>query len=387
MKDLAFLPDTELSIVFRSQLKPSTKSFYWAIVIFIVISFISLFYIKMDVTTKTTGIIRPISERTEAKSLLSGVIKNINYTEGSIVQKGSVIAVIQDNETTPKKILNEYEIADKQKIIADLEYLTSLDNTKNAEISKLQSPVYRQQISKYMYQNAEHETRMKKVKRELHVNKMLIQDSVISQKDMFDKEMESEQIEAAFNTFKNEQLSIWQQELAKYRMEISQSLAQQRQILIQSNLYEIRSPISGVIQGINNKYAGGFIQAGESICTISPETTLVAECYVSPQQVGLIKENQEVKYQIDAFDYNYFGILTGKVESVDNDFTILDNKPVFKIHCSFDSKQLYLKNGFNGVLKKGLTFQARLVITNRTLWQLLWDKLDNWFNPTSSKTL
>ena len=181
-------------------------------------------------------------------------------------------------------------------------------------------------------------------------------------------------------------MNIWQQELAKYRLEISQFLTQQKQIQVASNLYEIKSPVSGTIQNINTKYAGGFMQAGESLCTISPETALIAECYVSTQEVGLIRTHQEVKYQVDAFDYHYFGILTGKVESVDNDFTVVDNKPVFKIHCSFDSTQLHLKNGFKGHLKKGLTLQARLVVTERTLWQLLWDKLDDWFNPSAQKT-
>ena len=81
------------------------------------------------------------------------------------------------------------------------------------------------------------------------------------------------------------------------------------------------------------------------------------------------------------FDYNYFGILTGKILSIDNDYTIIDNQPSFKVRCMLDSQQLYLKNGFKGNLKKGMTLQARFVVARRSLWELLFDKVDDWINP------
>ena len=105
--------------------------------------------------------------------------------------------------------------------------------------------------------------------------------------------------------------------------------------------------------------------------------------HVPTQQVGLLKANEEVKFQIDAFDYNYFGIVTGKIVSIDNDYTIIDNKPVFKVRCLLDSSQVHLKNGFTGHLKKGLTLQARFMVTRRSAWQLLFDRVNNWLNPAS----
>ncbi len=56
---------------------------------------------------------------------------------------------------------------------------------------------------------------------------------------------------------------------------------------------------------------------------------------------------------VNAFDYNYLGILTGKIVSIDKNFTMVENQPVFKVRCSFDAKQLHLKNGFRGHIKKG----------------------------------
>jgi hypothetical protein len=108
---------------------------------------------------------------------------------------------------------------------------------------------------------------------------------------------------------------------------------------------------------------------------------LMGECYVLSKDVGLLKTGQAARLQIDAFNYNYFGVLTGKIYSIDNDFILLNKTPVFKVRCELDDRMLKLSNGYSGEVKKGLGFQARFIICKRSLWQLLYDGLDDWLNP------
>ena len=383
MPTLQTFDDIEDSAMNLSKIKPPLVLFYTIIILFACSAIVSLFYIKTDISVRTTGVTRPYMERTEVKSLMSGIIQNINYTEGGAIKAGDILALIQDNTSMPKKILNDYELNQRQSYIQDLELLTNSLSINYDVFNQLKSPLYRQQISRFIHQMNEQEAKLKKVGRELEINDTLLRGGVISPKDFFDKQIENTQVQAAYNAFKNEQLSLWQQDLSRYKLELSQLTAQEKQLIQEGKLHEIHAPISGIIQGINNKYAGGVVQTGETFCIISPETDLIAECYMPTRDVGLIKLGQTVKYQIDAFDYKYFGILSGKILSIDNDFTVVDNKPIFKVRCTFDSTQLYLKNGYTVKLKKGLTFQARFNITERTLWQLLWDKIDDWLNPTA----
>jgi multidrug resistance efflux pump len=44
-----------------------------------------------------------------------------------------------------------------------------------------------------------------------------------------------------------------------------------RQVNTDAAYYEVKAPVSGIIQGINTRYAGGLLQAGETLCNISPE--------------------------------------------------------------------------------------------------------------------
>jgi len=146
----------------------------------------------------------------------------------------------------------------------------------------------------------------------------------------------------------------------------------------------VKAPISGIVQGLSSKYPGVWLQPNELLCNISPNDQLIGECYVASKDIGFLKIGQPVQYQIEAFDYNYFGFVKGQILAIDNDYTLISNAPVFKVKCGFEKKTLSLKNGYLGQLKKGLKFQARFNVANRSLWQLLFDKLDDWLNPIKS---
>lgn len=362
-------------------LKPKQSNSIYLLSLFLVLLSVSILpIIKTNISVKSTGLTRPHHERTELKPVLSGIIATLLVKEGDTILQGQLIATIKDNNTEPRFILNEFELTQRLGFISDLEKLTS---NINYESLVLQTPLYRQQLSKFLFQLNDQLAAIKKVNREREINNQLIKDKVIAPKEHFDKEIEAERLQASFNAFKNEQIANWQNDLQRYKLEVSQFTAQRNQIETDKKNHFIYAPVSGIIQNINTRYAGGFISAGETLCIISPQSNLIGECYVSTRDVGLLKLHQPVRFQIDAFDYNYFGILTGKVIAIDNDFTMAENKLVFKVRCSFDSTQLLLKNGYKGELKKGLTFQARFVVAERTLWQLLFDKVDDWLNPTA----
>ncbi|WP_449436777.1 hypothetical protein [Pedobacter steynii] len=61
-----------------------------------------------------------------------------------------------------------------------------------------------------------------------------------------------------------------------------------------------------------------------------------------------------MRFQIDAFNYNQWGLAEGKVLDISDDIIIINNnQPVFKVKCSLDQNYLILKNGYKGYLKKG----------------------------------
>ncbi|MFT4203861.1 MAG: HlyD family efflux transporter periplasmic adaptor subunit [Chitinophagaceae bacterium] len=387
MLPLQLLSDTSISYIPR--FKRRNYFIYWTILLLVMAVIAALPLVHTTVSVKTTGITRPVSERTEIKPAVSGIIDGVYYTEGQSVPSGATIVRIKDYTTKGKTTLNNYEMGQRAAFIHDLQLLTSRP-LEESLLASLQSPLYREQLSHYLNQHTDQDAALRKANQELAMNTQLMDGKVISKKEFFDVQIAQQRAEAGYKAFEREQLTTWQQQLAQYRLELSQYRQSQEQVVADARFYEVRAPVAGIVQGINNRYAGGVVQAGETLCTVSPESGLIAECYVSPADIGLVRVGQPVRFQVDAFDYNYFGIVTGRVAKIDDDYTATSGEgggstPVFKVRCRFDTTQLHLKNGFNGRLKKGMTFQSRFVIGERTLWQLLWDKVDDWLNPAAPK--
>lgn len=77
--------------------------------------------------------------------------------------------------------------------------------------------------------------------------------------------------------------------------------------------YIITAPISGRLIDFSGIQKGNYIITGQEIGSISPDKSLVVETYVSPKDIGFIHQNQQVKLQMDTYNYNQWGLLTGKV--------------------------------------------------------------------------
>ena len=91
----------------------------------------------------------------------------------------------------------------------------------------------------------------------------------------------------------------------------------------------ITAPISGTIENFSGIQVGSFLNASQPIATISATDKLIVESSVSPSDIGLIHKNQKVKFQIDAFNYNQWGLLEGKVIDIDHNITIQGEQAFF----------------------------------------------------------
>lgn len=376
-------PILENSIVYTYHLRKPLFVVYWIICLMICTAVSALPFIEVDITVKAFGILRPINERTEVKSLRTGIIDTIFYKEGMQVARNCTLLRLNDNNLSAKKLLNSYELQQRREFIHDLKLLTGNQPLSDCLSVKILSPLFRQQLSRFRYQLVQHQSALKKIKKEIETNDILIRDRIITSKEYFDKKIEAEQLVATFSILKTEQISLWQEQLARYELEFSKFETERNELVQEEKRCYLPAPVGGTVLQVNGKYAGNLLQAGETFCIISPEEELIAECYIPTKNIGFLKENQPAKFQIDAFDYNHFGIATGKISSIDNDFTLIENQPHFKVRCTLNNKQLRLKNGFHASLKKGLTLQCRFIVCRRTAWQLLFDTINNWVNPGS----
>ncbi|MCA0398492.1 MAG: HlyD family secretion protein [Bacteroidetes bacterium] len=338
-------------------------------------------FVYTDIYVSSSGVIRPATERTEIRSLVSGIVDSIFLKDGDLVEKDQLVIKVKDLHTADKLNAIDRELGEYRRYLHDLQMLTMSANAPADKSAALQSSVYKEQLNRHLSLRREKAGQLDKTKHDLQINSQLATEKIISPKEFYDIQHLHEQASDSYHSFLLEQRTSWQQDLAKYRISIEQLETQRKQVLAEASLLGIRAATSGSIQGLNDIYAGSYLQANQLVCIISPENGLMGECFVKSRDIGLLQKGQVARYQFSAFNYNYFGEMTGRVISIDKDFSIVNNTAVIKLRCSFDSSTLHLKNGYTGKLQKGLDFQANFFIARRSLWQLLFDKIDDWLNP------
>lgn len=377
------------TITVRSQL------IYTSVLLTVVISLAALPFIYVDVSVQAAGLVRPIAERSEIKSLVSGRIAAILVHENQPIHAGSTLIELQSDVVATKLRLIAAQQNEKQQSIHDLHMLLRqntfimTDAAKLLLSNSLASSLYRQQYDQFRFIANENLQTQAKRQRELATSRQLYADKVIARIELEDKEFELNTLVAQYKTLVERQRSDWQTALTQQQLTLIELRAQERQLQQERELYMIRASVGGTVSQVAGRYSGGYVQAGEVIGIVSPDSTLLVDCYIPPKDIGLIRPNQRVRFQIDAFDYNQWGLIEGKVLDIANDFTVTtkngdDTQPVFKVRCRLNRNYLTLSNGYRGQLKKGMTLRARFVVTQRSLFQLLYDNADDWLNPVNS---
>ncbi|GAB1417044.1 hypothetical protein MASR2M117_24500 [Paludibacter sp.] len=190
-------------------------------------------------------------------------------------------------------------------------------------------------------------------------------------------EQASEQLNNTIQNYK----SNWLTDLTNIEMYCKELLSDIVQLENEKRQFVILSPENEIITEVIGLQTGKFILSGQTIAYISSNDTLIAECYVSPSDISYIMVNQAVSFRFDAYNYNEWGMLQGTVYQIIHDISSINNQPVFRVQCKLNQTKLQLPNGYKRNIQKGLSFTAHFYLNRRSLWQLLFDDVDNWLNP------
>ena len=185
----------------------------------------------------------------------------------------------------------------------------------------------------------------------------------------------------ALQSYVKQQKATWENQKDELEEHILNHLTNLEKIEVEEKNYTVLAPISGTIENFSGLQIGSFVNASQTIAALSPNDNLIVESTVSPNDIGLLKVNQEVKFQMDAFNYNQWGLLEGKIIDIDKNVTIQESQAFFKVRCSIKNAELKLKSGYKTSISKGMTLTTRYTITRRSLYELLFDKMDDWLNP------
>ena len=356
---------------------------YLTVLAVIVGCLIAIYFIRIDVTVHATGIIKPREDHTVITTTTAGYIRSYNLQPNTHINEGDTLLVIESELISSKLPMLEKRREELELLTTDLRNLT----TKSPYSVKLLSPMYKQDVMYYIAQWNEADAKRKQARSAYERSKKLFDAKVIPLSEFEPVELEYNQSENAIRTLAGYQKRQWQSDLYSYETELRDIETQISQIDIQSSETVIVSPVTGTIQQVQMLFDGSYVTAGQQIAEISPDGDLIAECYVQPKDIGYMKTGMKGRVQVSAFNYTEWGVLTATVDEIFDDVTVSSDgtQSFYKVYCLLDSDHLELKNGFEGYVKKGMAVNTNFIITSRTVFQLLYDKINDWLNPTIYK--
>jgi HlyD family secretion protein len=75
-------------------------------------------------------------------------------------------------------------------------------------------------------------------------------------------------------------------------------------------------------------------------------------------------------------------LLQGEIIDISDDMIAGEGTVAyFRVKCKPEKTFLSLKNGYKAEIKKGMSLNTRIFVIRRSLYHLLFDKADKWFNP------
>ncbi len=339
--------------------------------------------VQVTVTVSAPGVLRPQTERHDVLAGVAGVVAAVPVRDGRAVTAGELLVALAPGALEARSRAAAAELDAAHVRAADLQALV----TAGPEHASLRTGELVESALRASRERADRRLAAASAERALGRLRRLDARGLAAPAELEDATTRAAQARATVDALVASQTADWQAELARSSEQVRSALANVAAVQEERAGQLIRAPIGGTIEILTPLSPGSFVAAGQRIAVVSPAGPVIAEAYVSPSDVGLLEPGAPVRLLVDAFDHTRWGALAGRVSTIADDAAIVDGRAKFRIRCVLDHQRLRRPGGGVGILRKGMTFQARFPVGRRSLFSLLQGRLDRWIDRREGDAL
>jgi HlyD family secretion protein len=173
------------------------------------------------------------------------------------------------------------------------------------------------------------------------------------------------------------QLEDLQSQIVGLQSEIAQTNNQLESLQFQLQQRVLRAPITGMIFQLPIQRAGAVVQPGQMIAQIAPQgIPLVLRAQMAPQQSGFLRKGMQVKIKFDAYPFQDYGVVEGRLSWVSPDSKIIETDKgkieTFELEVTLDKPYIQtVKKRI--VLTPGQTATAEVIVRQRRVIDFILD--------------
>lgn len=178
---------------------------------------------------------------------------------------------------------------------------------------------------------------------------------------------------------KNEAIVSLNAEIDSIKENISSVEAQLTEVNETIKNSEIRASMDGTVTLLDERHTGDIVQAGETLCTLVPDTdSLKVTLYIPENEVSKIEVGQKTEYMFDSIPYTEYGKVTGEIKSVSADSISNQNTGMKYYVAQADLSAMSLENGKGEVreIKNGMLVQGKVISNSKKTIVWLLEKMN-----------
>jgi multidrug resistance efflux pump len=331
--------------------------------------------VRMPETVDCRFVLIPATGADPIQSPRQAVISQVVVNEGQPVKAGEDLFVLRSDEIggwdTQFRTLNE-DLRTKQESLNRNESAYAAQvGIKNEEIEQAKSEVkFREnhaqtsrdlvtRMEKLAKQGGESEVDLIKLKLDLAGSE---KDFSVAQRTLQQVTLDRQRMETEHARQRSEE----QAEVEKLKMRIG-ALKKDLENAHQ-NLLTVRSPYEGVVISMDQRTVGSFVQQGQVLCQLAPKGSKPrARMTVNETGLPRLAVAQRVRYFFEAFPYQRYGTITGKVDWISPSTVTTTEGSRFVALGSLDRYEMSPRAGQALPLRVGMRGDAHIIVGARTL--------------------
>ena len=346
----------------------------WLLIAAFLFALLIAIVMRLPETVNCRFVLTPATDADPIQSPLQAIISRVVVEEGQPVKAGEELFVLRSDEIggwdTQLRTVTE-DLRTKQESLNRNEtaYAAQL-GIKSAEIEQAKSEVeFREnhaqtsrelvtRMEKLAKQGGESEVDLIKVKLDLAGSE---KDLSVAQRTLRQITLDRERMETEHARQRGEE----QAEVEKLRVRIGALRSDLENA--QQNLLTVRSPYEGVVISMDQRTAGSFVQQGQVLCQLAPRGSKPrARMTLSEAGLPKLAVAQRVRYFFEAFPYQRYGTITGKVDWISPSAVTTAEGSRFVALGSLDSYEISSQAGQSLPLRVGMKGDAHIIVGGRT---------------------
>lgn len=284
-------------------------------------------WFEIDQTVRAPGQLVTETRTQIVQAADGGVIREIRVSEGDLVVKGQIIALLEDERALAGVQEGQAKVAALSTALTraraqaqETPLVFSDVELAYPDIVTEQQALYEQALAGLQAEQQTWETALMIANEELLINEELFETGDASRLDVMRSRRQVVELEGKLQTILNEYKQRAREEVTQLQQ---QYISEKFQLLERESILKhtaMLAPVDGIVKSLRIDTVGGVLRTGDELLQISPaDTELFVEVKINPADIGLLELGMDAQVKIDAFDYTIYGGLEGELVYLSSD--------------------------------------------------------------------